>query len=40
MNNSSVTIDLQKLEKLLNEKRSLEGRLKNEKFVASAPKQL
>ena len=29
-----------KLEKLLNEKNSLVGRMKNEKFVANAPKEL
>jgi len=29
-----------KLEKLTNEKNSLEGRMKNEKFVANAPKEL
>ena len=29
-----------KLDKLTNEKNSLEGRMKNEKFVANAPKEL
>ena len=29
-----------KLEKLTNERNSLEGRMKNEKFVANAPKEL
>ncbi len=35
--NEEIARQNKKLEKLINEKRSLEGRLKNEKFVASAP---
>ena len=37
---SEIKRQEKKLEKLTNEKNSLEGRMKNEKFVANAPKEL
>ena len=38
--NAEIARQKKKLEKLVNEKRSLEGRMKNEKFVQNAPKEL
>ena len=37
---SEIKRQEKKLDKLTNEKNSLEGRMKNEKFVANAPKEL
>ena len=38
--NEEISRQNKKLDKLKNEKRSLEGRVKNEKFVANAPKEV
>ena len=38
--NAEIARQEKKLGKLTNEKNSLEGRMKNEKFVANAPKEL
>ena len=38
--NAEIKRQEKKLEKLVNEKNSLQGRMKNEKFVANAPKEL